>query len=186
PGAHQLVSAARPEQSRLGQHWSLWLSRLPDADQSRLPVSRLDPCRADCVGPSFVPRLGATRGNARHSGMAELLLQVAHDRAGAVSRTRLVHPVHEAEEHAALDDGRGFDYAPGAGILRLGETDSQKRWRRVVGLWLGYEPEATVQAKQEKTACVRGKDGVVADARNPHTQRQPENTASAGPRPATP
>jgi len=42
------------------------------------------------------------------------------------------------------------------------------------GLWLGYEPEATVQAKQEKIACVREKDGAVADARNPHTQLQHE------------
>src|SRR5262249_1014404 len=54
--------------------------------------------------------------------MAELLLQVAHDRAGPLSRARPFHPVHEAEEHAALDDGRGFDYALGAGILRLAEN----------------------------------------------------------------
>ena len=45
-------------------------------------------------------------------------------RAGAVSRARPVYPVHEAEEHAALDDGRRFDHAPGAGILRLSFSES--------------------------------------------------------------
>ena len=60
---------------------------------------------------------GAAR--ARHPGVAELLLQVADDGAGAVSRARSVHPVDEAEEHAAPPEGRGADHAPGAGVLRL-------------------------------------------------------------------
>src|SRR5258708_36386631 len=51
--------------------------------------------------------------------MAELLLQVADDGAGAVSGARSVHPVDEAEEHIAAFEGRRADYAPGAGILRL-------------------------------------------------------------------
>ncbi len=56
---------------------------------------------------------------ARHSGVAELLLQVAHDRARPLSRARPVHPIHEAEEHAAPPAGRGPDHAPGPRILRL-------------------------------------------------------------------
>ena len=69
-----------------------------------------------------VPRPGATRARVegtRHSGMAQLLLQVADDRARSVSRARSVHPVDEAEEHPAPSAGRGTDHASGTGILRL-------------------------------------------------------------------
>ena len=52
-------------------------------------------------------------------GMAELLLQVADDCAGTLSGARSVHPVDEAEEHAAPPEGRGTDYPPRPGILRL-------------------------------------------------------------------
>ena len=38
---------------------------------------------------------------------------------GAVSGARHLHPADEAEEHAALDAGRGLDHAPRPGILRL-------------------------------------------------------------------
>src|SRR5258708_38246281 len=51
--------------------------------------------------------------------MSALLLQVADDGAGAVPGARFVHPVDEAEEHAAAFERRRADYAPGAGILRL-------------------------------------------------------------------
>ena len=54
-----------------------------------------------------------------HSGMAELLLQVAHDRARPLSRARSVHSADEAEEHTAAFEGRRADHAPGAGVLRL-------------------------------------------------------------------
>src|SRR5260370_2651105 len=93
-----------------------WLSH---ADQSGFFVPRFDSCRSHCPGSGFVPGFGAARRDARHPGVAELLLQVADDRAGLVSRARSVHTVDEAEEHVALDDGRGFDHAPGAGVLRL-------------------------------------------------------------------
>src|SRR5205807_7726749 len=109
-----------------------WLARLPDADQGGLSVPRLDSRGADCSRPSFVPRLGAACGDARHPRMAEFLFQVAHDRAGTLPRTRFIHPVHEAEKHFALYDGRGFDHALGAGILRLkhrsGSGESQILW----------------------------------------------------------
>ena len=39
--------------------------------------------------------------------------------ARAVPGARSVHPVDEAEEHAAAHHGRGFDHAPGTGVLRL-------------------------------------------------------------------
>ncbi len=55
----------------------------------------------------------------RHSGVAELLLQVADDGGGALSGARSVYPVDEAEEHAAAHHGRGSDHAPGARVLRL-------------------------------------------------------------------
>src|SRR6202007_736790 len=61
----------------------------------------------------------------RHTGMAKLLLQVAHDCAGTLSRARSVHPVDEAEEHASASSRRRDDYALGIGVLRL------KKWCRV-------------------------------------------------------
>ena len=57
--------------------------------------------------------------HARHSGMALVLLQGAHDRARPVPRARHLHPAHEAQEHAALDARRRPDHAPGPGVLRL-------------------------------------------------------------------
>src|SRR5258708_38996387 len=51
--------------------------------------------------------------------MVKLLLQVADDTAGLVSRARSLHPAHQAEEHAAVSEGRRVDYASGAGVLRL-------------------------------------------------------------------
>ena len=53
-GAHQLLPAARRQQRRLGQHRHLRLARLPDADQDRLPLPRLDPRRADRARPGAV------------------------------------------------------------------------------------------------------------------------------------
>ena len=53
------------------------------------------------------------------SGMAELLFQVADDGARALSGARSVHPVDEAEEHAAPPARRAAHHPPGAGVLRL-------------------------------------------------------------------
>src|SRR5690606_13621945 len=52
-------------------------------------------------------------------GVALVLLQEPAARARALSRARPVHPADEAEEHAALDAGRGADHPPGTGVLRL-------------------------------------------------------------------
>ena len=58
-------------------------------------------------------------GLVRHPGMAVVLLQEPDARARAVSRARPVHPVDEAEEHAALHARRGADHAPRTRVLRL-------------------------------------------------------------------
>jgi myo-inositol-1-phosphate synthase len=63
--------------------------------------------------------LGPARRNARHSGMAIVLLQGSHDRSRTVSRARHLHSVDEAEEYAQVDAGRGLDYASRSRILRL-------------------------------------------------------------------
>src|SRR6185503_10232207 len=38
---------------------------------------------------------------------------------GPLSGARYFHPAHETQEHAALDERRGSDHAPGPGVLRL-------------------------------------------------------------------
>src|SRR5215470_14539656 len=93
-----------------------WLSH---ADQSGLPLPRLDSRGADRARPGAVPRSGPTCRNARHPGVAKFLLQVTHDGTKALSGARPVHPANEAEEYAAVDDGRRSDHAPRPGILRL-------------------------------------------------------------------
>ena len=49
--ADQLLSAARRQQGRLGQHRPGRVARLPDAAQDQLPVPRLDPRGADRARP---------------------------------------------------------------------------------------------------------------------------------------
>src|ERR1700683_4027615 len=98
------------------------MAGLSHADQSRLPVPRLDSRRAHRArsGPAGRSRktLDSAEGN-RNSGVAELLLQVSNDGAGALSRARSLHSVDETEEHAAIFERRGTDHAPGPGVLRL-------------------------------------------------------------------
>src|SRR5690242_1800979 len=100
------------------------MAGLSDADQGGFPVPRFDSGGADRARFGPLPRSGETRGHARDSGMAELLLQITDVRAAALSRARFVHSAHEAEEHAALDDGRRTDHAPGRGVLRLAKNRS--------------------------------------------------------------
>ena len=63
--------------------------------------------------------LAARCGPGGHPGMAVVLLQEPAAREGALPRARPVHPADEAEEHAAVPEGRGTDHAPRAGVLRL-------------------------------------------------------------------
>ena len=74
-GADQLLPAARRQQGGLGQHRHLRLARLPDADQGRLPLPRLDPRRAARPRPRAVHRPRPAGRAGRHPGVAELLLQ---------------------------------------------------------------------------------------------------------------
>ena len=69
-GAHQLLPAAWRQQGGLGQHRHLRVARLPDADQGRLPVPRLDPRRAARARPRAVqrPRASAPASAASRSG----------------------------------------------------------------------------------------------------------------------
>ena len=60
-GAHQLLPAPRRQQRGLGQHRHLRLAGLPDADQDRLPLPRLDPGRAAGAGPGAVHGPGEAR-----------------------------------------------------------------------------------------------------------------------------
>ncbi len=82
-GADQLLSAPRRQQGGLGQHRHLRVARLPDADQGRLPLPRLDPGRAAGARPRAVLRPGAARGPEGHPGVALVLLQEPADGARA-------------------------------------------------------------------------------------------------------
>ena len=81
--AHQLLPAARRQQRGLGQHRHLRVARLPDADQGRLPLPRLDPRGADRARPRAVHGPRAARGHERHPGVAVVLLEEPADRARA-------------------------------------------------------------------------------------------------------
>jgi hypothetical protein len=95
-----------------------WLG-YPMQIKGGFPLPRFDPRRTDCARLGPLSRFRQTRRDARHSGMVKLLLQVSHVRAGALPGARPVHSVHEAEKHAAMDNGCRSDHPPGAGILRL-------------------------------------------------------------------
>ena len=74
--ADQLLPAARRQQGRLGQHRHLRVARLPDADQGRLPLPRLDSRGADRARPRAVPRPRSARRCVRRAGVAQLLPEV--------------------------------------------------------------------------------------------------------------
>src|SRR5262249_48054548 len=80
-------------------------------------------------GPGAAHGPGPAHLDARHPGVALLLLQEPDDPPGPVSRARPVHPAHEAEEHAALPARRGPDHPPGRRVLRL--------MRRALGIGIG-------------------------------------------------
>src|SRR6266850_5127011 len=93
-----------------------WLS---NADQDRLPLSRLNTCRSDRSRLGFIPRFGTASRYEGGAGMAFFLLQVASNSSGTIPRARCLHTTHEAEEHAAASARRGPHYSSRAGILRL-------------------------------------------------------------------
>src|SRR5271165_2889867 len=113
------------------------MARLSDADQSGFPLPRLHSGCTDRARSRSVHGSSPAHARAappRNPGMAELLLQIADDGAGAVSGARSVHPVDEAEEHAAALERRRADYASGTGILRLrGSCGADTLVRRLCG-----------------------------------------------------
>src|SRR5580700_4624802 len=83
-------------------------------------MPRLDSGSAACARSGVVSGSGAAEqaiAGIGNPGVAEFLLQVAHERARALSRARSVYSVDEAEEHATTLEGRRIDHAPGTGIL---------------------------------------------------------------------
>src|ERR1035438_2824824 len=98
------------------------MARLSDADQSGLPLSRLDSGRAHRARSRALPGSSPTHTRAAppgNPGVAEFLLQVPNDSPGPLSRARSFHPADEAKKHAAPFEGRRADHASGIGILRL-------------------------------------------------------------------
>src|SRR5260370_42119793 len=110
-----------------------WVSH---ANQGGFFVPRFHFSGADRARPRSIFGPGPACRSARDSRVAQLLLQVAHDGAQSVSRARSLHSADEAEEHAAMDDGRGSDHAPGAGVLRLRmlKAAPRQKSRRRMGL----------------------------------------------------
>src|SRR5207249_6164369 len=124
-GTDQLLSAAGRQQGGVGQHRHLRVARLSDADQGRLLVPRFDPGGADRARPRPVLRPRPARAALRHPGVALLLLQEPADRAGPLPRARPLHPADQAEEHAAVADGRGSDHPSRHRVLREGVSTAQ-------------------------------------------------------------
>ncbi len=71
--------------------------------------------------------LAQRAGMSGRAGVALLLLQEPAGRARTVPGARPLHPADQAQEHAALDDGRGADHPPRGGVLRGGMRKLQSR-----------------------------------------------------------
>ncbi len=118
--ADQLLSAARRQQGRLGQH------RSGRAGSATRCSSRSTSCAATA---SWRRRSCSTsrcssisRKRAGMSGVQEWLsfyFKSPVHAPGLYPGARSVHPVDEAEEHAALPEGRGAHHPSGARVLRL-------------------------------------------------------------------
>src|SRR2546427_3398269 len=101
------------------------MAGLSDADQGRLPVPRFHPRRADRTRSGPVLRPGAAGTPVGDPGVAVVLLQEPPDGPGTVPRARSVHPADQAQEHAALVDGRRTNHPPRYRVLREGVSVSQ-------------------------------------------------------------
>ena len=86
-GPDRVLSAARRRQGGLGQHRHLRMAGLPDADQDQLPVPRFHSGRAAGAGSRSVHGPGAARRDARHPGVAVVLLQGSDARARRSTRS---------------------------------------------------------------------------------------------------
>ena len=97
---------------------------------------------------------------------------------GTVSGARSLHPVDEAQEHAAPHHGRGPDHAPGAGVLRLSRPASPVRCSLATidgcpcpsdaadGTWDSKSPSLRVSSRP---ACYVSKHPVVDRSRLPRS-----------------
>src|SRR3989442_661210 len=101
------------------------MAGLSDADQGRLPVPRFHHRRADRTRSGPVLRPGAAGTPVGDPGVAVVLLQEPPDGPGTVPRARSVHPADQAQEHAAVVDGRGTNHPPRHRVLREGVSVSQ-------------------------------------------------------------
>src|SRR5436309_4008751 len=117
------------------------MAGLPDADQGRFPLPRLDPGGAAGTRPGAVHGPRRPVGHAGSAGVAVVLLQRTDDRAGPLSGARHFHPAHEDEEHSALDAGRGLDHASGTGVLRLGCWMHSTAWTFSLAISGGPPPQ---------------------------------------------
>src|SRR5262249_24318433 len=133
-GTDQLLSAGWRQQGGLGQRRHLRMAWVPDADQDRFSLPRLDLGCAAGVGLSPFSRPGAACGHEGNPGVAVVLLQESDVRSGALSRTRPLHSTDEAEEHAALPAWRGADHPPRGRVLRVTRgvagNGGKQRWLR--------------------------------------------------------
>ena len=77
-----------------------WLG-YPDADQDRFSLPRFDPGGADRSRPGLVSGSSPAHRDEGDSGVAFFLLQIAANRARALSGTRCLYPAYEAQEHFA-------------------------------------------------------------------------------------
>src|SRR5437879_1032226 len=86
--------------------------------------------------------------NTKDSGVAQLLLQITDDSAEAVPRARPLHSIHEAEEHPAVDEGRGPHHPPRPGVLRLVQASRRGRQRILLRRRRAREPSKSRQPRR--------------------------------------
>ena len=79
-----------------------------------------------CLFMDLAARTPGLRGT-RHSGVAQLLLQVAAVRPRRLPRARPLHPVDEAQEHPPPHHGRRPHHPPRPRLLRLRHKQKHKR-----------------------------------------------------------
>jgi len=151
-------------------HRHLRVARLPDADQDRLPVPRLDPRGADRPRPRPVPRPRQARRLLGHPGVAVVLLQEPDDQARPLPGARPVHPADEVEEHPPLHGRRGADHPPGRRLLRVlqvgrswaatrcvGRRSGPRRWRAgPAGSWR-QAPRLPATRRPRRRSAGRGR-----------------------------
>ena len=65
--------------------------------------------------------LAQRAGMSGSPGVALVLLQEPAGGPGTLPRARPLHPAHQAQEHAALADGRGADHPPGVEYYEYGK-----------------------------------------------------------------